>query len=182
MTYSFIRNVLLEGRPDTLKIESLPYDADELAPAISKATIEYHYETLAKSYAKRYNAGEGDAAFNEAGVFLHNILFQQYQTPKSSNKPTGAVMELIEDKYKSFDQFKEEFLKTAMGIQGSGWVYLARDGSIKTIKNHEIKKDIVLLIDWWEHSFQFDYGSDKEKYLTNQWKIINWDHISIKLT
>jgi superoxide dismutase len=65
-----------------------------------------------------------------------------------------------------------------MAIQGSGWVYLAKDGKIKTIKNHEIKKDIVLLIDWWEHSWALDYQSDKKKYLENQWKIINWDHIN----
>lgn len=182
MTYSFIRNVLLEGRPDTLKIESLPYDTDELAPMISKETIDYHYGKLAKAYAERYNKGEGDAAFNEAGVFLHNILFQQYQTPKSSNKPTGAVLELIENKFKSFESFKDEFLKVAMTIQGSGWVYLSKSGEIKTIKNHEIKKDIVLLIDWWEHAFALDYQHDKKKYLENQWKIINWDHINEQAT
>jgi Fe-Mn family superoxide dismutase len=68
-----------------------------------------------------------------------------------------------------------------MGIQGSGWVYLAQDGKIKTITNHAIKNDIVLLIDWWEHSFQFDYGSDKAKYLNNQWKIIDWDYVNTRL-
>lgn len=182
MTFNFIRNVLLEGRPDTLKIESLPYDIDELAPSISKETIDYHYGKLAKAYAERYNKGEGDAAFNEAGVFLHNILFQQYQTPKSSNKPTGAVLELIESKFKSFENFKDEFLKVAMTIQGSGWVYLSKSGEIKTIKNHEIKKDILLLIDWWEHAWALDYQADKKKYLENQWKIINWDHINEQAT
>jgi Fe-Mn family superoxide dismutase len=180
MTFSFIRNVLLEGRPDTLEIKKLPYEADELAPAISEDTINYHYGKLAKSYAERYNKGEGDAAFNEAGVFLHNILFQQYQTPKSSNKPTGGILAFIEEHYKSFDTFKEEFAKTAMGIQGSGWAYLAKDGKIKTIKNHEVKKDIVLLIDWWEHAWALDYQADKKKYLENQWKIINWDHINVR--
>ena len=150
MTFSFIRNVLLEGKPDKLEIKALPYDTNELDPVISKETINYHYGKLAKTYAERYNANEGDATFNVAGVFLHNILFQQYQTPKSSNKPAGSILEFIEEHYKSFDKFKEEFAKVAMGIQGSGWVYLAKDGKIKTIKNHEIKKDIVLLIDWWE--------------------------------
>jgi Fe-Mn family superoxide dismutase len=105
-------------------------------------------------------------------------LFQQYQSPKGSNKPTGAVLELIEEHYKDFDKFKEEFAKEAMKIQGSGWAYLAKDGKIKTIKNHEVKKDIVLLIDWWEHAWALDYQHDKQKYLENQWKIINWEHIN----
>lgn len=178
MTYGFIKNLLSEGRAVSLSITALPYDKTDLSPAISKETIEYHYENLAKTYAKRYNAGEGDPVFNEAGVFLHNILFQQYQEPTANNAPTGRVLELIENNYKTFDKFKDAFLKEAMGIQGSGWVYLAKDGKIKTIKNHEIKKDIVLLIDWWEHAWALDYQADKKKYLENQWKIINWEKIN----
>ena len=182
MTFSFIRNVLNEGKPHELKIEPLPYDLSELNPAVSEDTLKYHYGKLAKGYAERYNAGEGDATFNEAGVFLHNILFQQYQTAKSSNKPSGKISEFIEEHFGSFDKFKETFAKTAMGIQGSGWVYLAKSGDIKTIKNHEIKKDILLLIDWWEHAWALDYQHDKKKYLENQWKIINWEHINVKAT
>ncbi len=182
MTYRFIKDFLIEGRPDKLEIKSLPYSADELAPSISEDTIKYHYGKLAKTYAERYNKGEGDPKFNEAGVFLHNILFQQYQAPKSSNKPSGELQEFIEEHFKSFDKFKEEFEKIAMSIQGSGWVYLAKDGSIKTIKNHEVKKDIVVLVDWWEHAWELDYQADKKKYLENQWKIMNWEHINEQRT
>jgi Fe-Mn family superoxide dismutase len=180
MTYRFINDFLKEGRPDKLEIKQLPYKANELDPAISEDTINYHYGKLAKTYAERYNKGEGDLKFNEAGVFLHNILFQQYQAPAGSNKPTGGILAFIEEHYKSFDSFKEEFEKVAMGIQGSGWVYLAKDGTIKTIKNHEVKKDIVILVDWWEHAWALDYQADKKKYLENQWKIMNWDHINVR--
>lgn len=180
MTFSFIRNVLLEGKPTNLEIKSLPYDANDLAPAISEDTINYHYGKLAKGYAERYNNNEGDAGFNEAGAFLHNILFQQYQAPVGSNKPTGGILEFIVEHYKAFDNFKEAFANEAMKIQGSGWVYLAEDGKIKTIVNHEIKKDIVVLVDWWEHAWALDYQHDKKKYLENQWKIINWDHINVR--
>jgi len=178
MSYSFIRQFITEGRPASLSIDALLYDKNDLSPALSKETLEYHYEHLAKTYAKRYNAGEGDADFNEAGVFLHNILFQQYRETSRNNDPTGKVLELIETHYKTFAKFKDEFEKVAMGIQGSGWVYLAKDGKIKTITNHAIKKDIVVLVDWWEHAWALDYQYDKKKYLENQWKIINWEHIN----
>jgi Fe-Mn family superoxide dismutase len=178
MTYGFIKNLITEGRATSLSIDALPYDKKDLSPVLSRETLEYHYENLAKTYAKRYNAGEGDPVFNEAGVFLHNILFQQYQESTANNAPTGAVLELIEKHYKTFDKFKEEFLKVAMGIQGSGWAYLAKDGKIKTIVNHAIKKDIVVLVDWWEHAWALDYQQDKKKYLENQWKIINWEHVN----
>ena len=78
-------------------------------------------------------------------------------------------------------EIKEEFLKEAMSIQGSGWVYLARNGKIKKIKNHQIKNDIILLVDWWEHAWALDYQSKKDKYLENIWKIINWDVVNDRL-
>jgi Fe-Mn family superoxide dismutase len=172
---------ILEGKREKLELNKLLYSREELAPSISKETLDYHYGKLAQSYVDRFNKGEGDDKFNKAGAFLHNILFAQYQKPNNKNEPSGAISEFITKHYKSFDKFKEEFNKVAMGIQGSGWVYLARDGKIKTITNHEIKNDIVLLIDWWEHAWALDYQSDKKKYLENQWKIINWNAVSSAL-
>jgi hypothetical protein len=104
---------------------------------MSKDTINYHYEHLAKGYAKRYNAGEGDKEFNRAGSFLHNKFFPQLQPPKGANRPKGAVLELIETNFKTYEDFKIAFKEAAMKIQGSGWVYLSTAGTIKTIPNHQ---------------------------------------------
>lgn len=180
--YNFIKWTLNEGKtPKTLEQLPLPYKKDALEPSISEDTINYHYGKLYKAYVTRFNNGEGDADFNEAGAFLHHILFEQYQEPTSSNQPDGPAGEFITKHFKTFDQFKDTFFKEAMKIQGSGWAYLSRDGKIKTIANHEIKMDIVLLIDWWEHAFALDYQADKKGYLANQWKIINWNVISSRV-
>ena len=40
-------------RPSTLETNPLPYKTDELNPVMSRETIDYHYEHLAKGYAKR---------------------------------------------------------------------------------------------------------------------------------
>jgi Fe-Mn family superoxide dismutase len=170
-----------QSKPEKLSTLPLPYAENGLAPVMSKETIVYHYEHLAKGYAKRYNAGEGDADFNEAGSFLHNLFFPQLQPPRGANRPRGAVLELIESKFKTYEDFKSEFKKVAMGIQGSGWVYLSTSGEIKTIKNHQIKRDICILVDWWEHAWALDYEWEKEKYLNNIWKIINWDVCNTRL-
>jgi Fe-Mn family superoxide dismutase len=179
--YNFIKNIT-EGRViKELKQVSLKYSIDGLGRSLSKQAMSYHYGKLYKAYVDRYNKGEGDADFNEAGAFLHSIYFSQFTSPTGSNKPTGAVLALIEEHHTSWDKFQTEFEKTAMGIQGSGWVYLAQDGKIKTITNHAIKNDIVLLIDWWEHSWALDYQADKKGYLNNQWKIIDWDFVNTRL-
>lgn len=183
MAYNFIRKLTLnESIPaKNLELTPLPYAKGDLYPAISDDALFYHYNKLAQAYVDRYNNHEGDDDFNEAGAFLHNILFQQYQASATSNEPNGPALEFINKHWKTFDRFKREFLKEAMGIQGSGWVYLARDGKIKTIENHEIRQDIVLLVDWWEHAWALDYKWDKKKYLENQWKIMNWNAISAKV-
>jgi superoxide dismutase, Fe-Mn family len=162
-------------RPAKLETTPLPYGEKDLDPVMSQATIDYHYEHLAKGYAKRYNADEGSKDFNRAGSFLHNKFFPQLRAPKGANKPRGAVLELIETNFKTYEDFKEAVKAEAMKIQGSGWVYLSTGGEIKTIKNHAVRTDICVLIDWWEHAWALDYQSDKERYLDNIWKIIDWE-------
>lgn len=179
--YNFIKEVILqEAKAPELTLLKLPYAKGDLDPAVSSETIDYHYGKLAKAYVDRFNKGEGDRDFNEAGAFLHNLLFPQYQPYSINNKPSEKSAEFIDNHYDSFNDFKDKFAETAMGIQGSGWAYLARNGEIKTIKNHQIKTDIILLIDWWEHAM-YDYKWDKASYLKKQWNIINWTVIDSRL-
>lgn len=170
-----------EKSKQELALNSLPYERTELAPAMSKETLDYHYGKLAAGYVERYNAGEGDLDFNEAGAYLHNLFFPQLMAPKSGNKPKDSSKVLIDKKYGSFTDFQKEFAQVAMKIQGSGWVYMSRSGDIKTIKNHQVKRDIALLVDWWEHAWALDYQADKKKYLNNMWKLINWEVVNSRL-
>ena len=174
---------IIEARtqPEKLETTPLPFDMDALNPVLSKESLEYHYEHLAKAYARRYNNNEGDDNFNRAGSFLHNKFFPQLQAPKSNNRPKGTVLELIERKFKSYENFQDEIKKAAMGIQGSGWVYLSTSGDIKVIKNHAVRTDIAMLLDMWEHAFAIDYQWDKEKYIENFWRIVNWEIVNDRL-
>lgn len=163
-----------------LELKKLKYSRSALSPVLSNTAMDRHLD-LASAYVERYNEKEGDPVFNEAGAFLHNLLFEQFQTPKTNNRPAGPVLSLINRKYGDFGRFKEEFTKVAMGLQGSNWVYLARNGDIKTIKNHAIRSDILMLVDWWEHAWFTDYGTNKKKYLENIWRIINWGAVNSRL-
>lgn len=176
-----IINLLEEkSKPQDIEIIPLNFEVNEVSPVLSKNAIDLHYGKLAHGYAERYNKKEGDRDFNYAGVFLHNLLFTQYREVRNNNKPNGPMLGFINKHHESYEGLKEKFIDEAMKIQGSGWIYLADNGSIKTIKNHEVRNDILLLIDWWEHSWLLDYGSDKKKYLNEQWKIINWNVINTR--
>lgn len=157
----------------------LPVKDTDLSPVFSKDAIDLHYGTLYKNYVKKALAGEGE--FQVAGAKLHTLFFEQLQVPKSSNKPSDASKILINDKFGDFDKFKDSFTKVALGIHGSGWVYLDTKGVIKTITNHKDVGNIALIVDMWEHSFILDYGADKEKYLKSIWNIINWNIINARL-
>jgi len=175
--------VLAESKSEKIEQEKLSFGRRDLDPVMSEATIKYHYDGLAAKYSERYNKGEGDPRFNYGGAVLHNVFFANLTPPKTGNKPTGISKTVIEERYDTFDKFKQAFEKEAMAIQGSGWIYMDLEGALHTIPNHEYKKSmkIALLIDWWEHSWFTDYGPDKAKYLNNIWRIVNWDVVNIRL-
>ena len=171
--------ILLESKKKYVQIP-LPVKKTELEPVMSADTIDYHYGSLYKGYVDKANKGIG-GEFQKAGAFLHNIWFSQFTKP-SSKKPDGLFLELVNRKYGSYASFQKEMKEVAMKIQGSGWVYMDKNGNIKTIVNHEIKPDIILLIDWWEHAWALDYQANKEKYLDNIYKVIDWNVINARLS
>jgi Fe-Mn family superoxide dismutase len=170
--------IILESKKKYVQVP-LPVKKTELEPVMSSDTIDYHYGSLYKGYVDKSNKGIG-GEFQKAGAFLHNIWFSQFKKP-SNQKPDGLFLELVNRKYGSYSSFQKELKEIAMKIQGSGWVYMDKSGNIKTIANHEIKPNIILLIDWWEHAWALDYQADKEDYLDNIYKVIDWNVINARL-
>jgi Fe-Mn family superoxide dismutase len=158
----------------------LPYARTALSPVMSGTEIDLHYGKLYKGYVDRFNNGEGDRTFNEAGAYLHGIFFSQFKTP-GARKPHGTILDLMNRHSSNFIKFKENFKEEALALKGSGWVYLSKSGTIKTIKNHQKRTDIALLLDMWEHAYQNDYGSNKAKYIDSIWRIMDWDAINRRL-
>ena len=179
----FIKSITENTDRREIYQDKLKFDKKELEPVMSEATIKYHYDGLAAKYSERYNKGEGDADFNYGGAMLHNIFFSNLTPPRAANKPEGLSKSLIDEKYGDFDKFKEAVEKEFMAAQGSNWIYMDYDGKLHTIHNHEYRKGmkIALLIDAWEHAWALDYQQDKVKYLSNIWRIINWEVVDIRL-
>lgn len=159
---------------EKLEEPKLNYKMTDLEPVMSKETVELHFGTLTRNYVKKYN--ETKDPFQYAGAFLHSIWWKQFD--RGVNRPGQNFLKLVGG---NFTDFKDKFVETALTIQGAGWIYLNKKGEIKIIKNHEVKKDIVLIIDMWEHAFLLDYKANKKKYLENIWTIINWDTIEQRI-
>lgn len=168
----------VKAETEAYKIK-LPVSKSSLFDVFSKGALDLHYDVLYSNYVKKALAGEGDFQF--AGAKLHTLFFEQFQESITPNSPTGAAKLFIEKHFGDYGTFKAGFTQKALEIQGSGWAYLSSNGAIKTIPNHKLVSDVVLIIDMWEHSYIIDYGSDKEEYLKKMWSIINWDIINARM-
>lgn len=182
---------------------ALPYATDALEPVISKQTVELHYGKHHQAYVDNLNklvvgtkfenadletiVKESDGAiFNNAGQILnHNIYFTSFKKDANS-EPKGNLADAINEQFGSFDKFKEEFNAAGTAVFGSGWVWLAKDGSGKLSIEKEsnagnpITKGLtpILGFDVWEHSYYLDYQNRRADHLKELWKIVDWDVVS----
>ena len=121
----------------------------------------------------------------------------------SSNQEVNKIFDLIKENDIKFVDFRfcdyngkwlhishcadqideEKLVEAAMTIQGSGWVYLTKTGTIKTTPNQSYKPDVFMPIDMWEHSFT-DYVPAKDakvKYIKGVLRLIDWNAINRRL-
>ena len=127
-----------------------------------------------------------DQFLNNAGGHFNHSYFWITMSPKTNQKPSGKLAEDIDKQFGSFDKFKQEFIDTGVKHFGSGWVWLCvNDGKFKVQgflnqSNPYIEKcgHPLLGCDIWEHAYYLKYQNNREKYITNWFKVINWDFIS----
>lgn len=185
------------------KLPDLSYSKDAFAPTISAETFDYHYGKHHQTYVTNLNNlikgtefaelsleeiikksnGQNAAIFNNAAQVWNHNFFWNSITPKSTKQPKGKLAECINKKWGSFDKFKEEFTKSAVGNFGSGWTWLVvNEKSELEIYNTSnaatvvgTNKKALLVIDVWEHAYYIDYRNLRAKFLENFWNIANWD-------
>jgi len=123
---------------------------------------------------------------NNAGGHFNHTFFWRSMTPEMNQKPVDKLEEDINKQYGSFEKFKKEFIETGVKHFGSGWVWLCvNDGKFKiqgfsNQSNPYIEKCGVPILgcDVWEHSYYLKYQNNREKYLTNWFKVIDWSFVS----
>ena len=176
-------SMMKEAKEEQLELEKLPYNLDALQPVLSKQNVDYHYDVLSRGYVTRYNNKEGDADFNYGGAKLHNLWWQQFKPAKESSTIDGPIKQTVFANYGDLKGLTDKLVEAAMTIQGSGWVYLTKTGTIKTTPNQSFRSDVFMPIDMWEHSFT-DYTPAKDakaKYVTAVLKLIDWNKINRRL-
>ena len=120
--------------------------------------------------------------FNNSAQVWNHTFYWNSLTP-GGKAVSGALADAINAKWGSFDKFKEEFTKSAVGNFGSSWTWLVKkaDGSLDIVNTSNaatpLTTDATALItcDLWEHAYYIDYRNVRPKYLETFFKLANWD-------
>ena len=186
-----------------IELPALPYDRSALEPHISAETIDFHYSKHHQAYVTNLNnliAGtEFESAdletivrkaqgglFNNAAQVWNHTFYWNCLSPNGGGAPDGKIADAINTAFGSFDNFKAEFTKTAIGTFGSGWAWLVQraDGSLALVSTSNAATPItgtdkpLMTCDVWEHAYYVDYRNARPKYVEAFWNLVNWDFIS----
>lgn len=193
-------------------LPKLGYDYDALGKYISKDIMELHHSKHHQTYVDKLNAAIDQApelkdrplvelvrnledvpesirtaVRNHGGGHYNHTLFWQCLSPEAGQVPSGELASKLAEKYGSYQQFVDEFSAKALGVFGSGWVWLQPDLSIVTTPNQDNPimtggEEPILGLDVWEHAYYLDYTYNRADYIKAWWEIVDWQKTSERYT
>ena len=189
----------------------LPYNYGDLEPVLNSETINVHYnkhylgylEKLNKilndiNYDYRYTKEElvshieeipidvrDDVLYNLGGVLNHELYFYSMSNNKV-NVPIGALRKKIIDEYGTIENFKDQFIKTANKLVGSGYTFLVLNNNLKleiiNTPNQETPYLYglipIMALDLWEHAYYLVYRNRRGEYIEKFFEIVDYNNIN----
>jgi Fe-Mn family superoxide dismutase len=192
------------------ELPALPYAPDALEPFIDTMTMQIHHGKHHATYVANLNAAleknlelqtksvddllrglstvpesiRTAVRNNGGGVANHN-MFWAIMAPKAGGEPSGPLADAIKGSFGSFEAFKSEFKKAALGRFGSGWAWLIANGgkvSIESTANQDSPlsegKSAILTLDVWEHAYYLKYQNKRADYVDAWWSVVNWSEVA----
>ncbi len=192
------------------ELPDLPYSFGELEPHIDAMTMEIHHDRHHNAYVTNLNnaisgtdldnqsieeilqsiGDHSSAVRNNGGGHYNHSLFWTVMSPNGGGQPEGSLSEAINDKFGSFDTFKDEFAKAGATRFGSGWAWLCKleGGAVEVCSTPNQDNPLmpgagcggtpVLGLDVWEHAYYLKYQNKRPDYISAFWNVINWEEVS----
>jgi Fe-Mn family superoxide dismutase len=199
--------------PGPYKLPPLSYAVDALEPHIDARTMEIHHDKHHAAYVANLNKAVADspeaarmsieelvqgldtvaekirtAVRNHGGGHLNHLLFWQMMAKNGGGQPKGELAQALDDQFKSFTAFKEEFTKAALGQFGSGWAWLTLDSSkglrVEATPNQDSpltqRRTPLLGVDVWEHAYYLKYQNRRADYVAAFFNVVDWDFVTAR--
>ena len=189
------------------ELPTLNYAYDALEPNIDARTMEIHHSKHHNGYTNNLNNAisgtdlEGKtieeicksnnlspAVRNNGGGYYNHCLFWELLSPNGGGNPDGAIADAIINQFGSFDNFKDEFSKSAATRFGSGWAWLCvKDGGLcicstanqdNPLMNDSCGGTPILCLDVWEHAYYLNYQNRRPDYINAFFNLINWNKVN----
>ena len=195
----------------SFQLPNLSYNFDALEPHFDSKTMQIHHGKHHAGYTNKLNSAiEGtdlkgksieeilktldmsnSAVRNNGGGYFNHCLFWEVIGPNSGGKPEGALADVIDKSFGSFDEFKSKFSTAAATRFGSGWAWLCVDseGGLEVCSTAnqdnplmpgECGKTPILGLDVWEHAYYLNYQNRRPDYIEAFFNVINWNAVSSK--
>jgi len=192
-------------------LPELPYGYGALAPVMSEEQLKIHHSKHHAAYVTGANAilekfdkahkGEMEInikaelkalSFNIGGHVLHSLFWENLAPAGQGGggEPSGKLADKIREDFGDFNRFKDEFNKTGISVEGSGWATLAYCKLTDRLLLMQTEKhsvnlypnfNILMVADAFEHAYYIDYKNDRAKFFGAIWEVINWKKISERL-
>ena len=195
----------------SFQLPNLSYNFDALEPHFDSKTMQIHHGKHHAGYTNKLNSAiEGtdlkgksieeilktldmsnSAVRNNGGGYFNHCLFWEVIGPNSGGKPEGALADVIDKSFGSFDEFKSKFSTAAATRFGSGWAWLCvgSEGDLEVCSTAnqdnplmpgECGKTPILGLDVWEHAYYLNYQNRRPDYIEAFFSVINWGAVSSK--
>ncbi len=193
--------------PGQFVLPPLPYAYEALEPHIDAETMRLHHDKHHATYVAKLNdaiaaapelAGKSveellrdlakvpeavrSAVHNHGGGHANHSLFWTSMAAAPSGLPEGRFAGAIQAQFGSFDSLREQIARTATGLFGSGWAWLALDAGKKLIVEALANQDSplsagrtpLLGLDVWEHAYYLKYQNRRADYIQAFFAIVDW--------
>ena len=189
-----------------LDLPRLPYDRAALQPHLSAGTLDLDHGRHPRAYIDAVNARiEGTeladlpledivrqsqgSLFDAAAQAWNHAFYFQCLHPRGGGDPKDRLGELVTRHFGDVRRLREEFERAALGLFGSGWVWLVQHPTgalvIQSTRNAGTPltghSTPLLACDVWEHAYYTDYQNERARYLEAFWKVVNWDFVAAQL-
>lgn len=186
--------------------EKIKLDYNSLMPYIDDKTLDLHYNTHYNNYINKLNEllvknnynyiysmeelvdridmfnleDRGELLFNLGGSLNHELYFYT-MSPNKNNKPIGNLKKEIDESFGSYDKFKDEFIKKALELKGSGYTFLVLNNNklqIINTSNQDTPLSYgfkpILTLDVWEHAYYLKHNAKRKDYINDWFEIVDY--------
>ncbi|MEI5907134.1 superoxide dismutase [Bacillus spongiae] len=182
----------------------LPYEYSALEPYISTEIMRLHHDIHHLSYVNGLNNAEkeleksrkvGDfslikhwereLAFHGSGHYLHSI-FWEVMSPYGGGTPGDPLLSAINESFKNYAAFKQQFSPAANAVEGVGWALLVWSPRTRRLEILQSERHMLLtqwdtipllVLDVWEHAYYLQYKNVRKDYVENWWNLVNWKEV-----